>query len=65
MPEVRKRAHVRKRNIARPCQDYDRKCHKKSEHARVWWTGQAGSFQFEKERGYSELKARRSDSSKV
>jgi hypothetical protein len=62
---MRKRAHVRDRDIACPGYDYDNKCHEKSEHAREWWTGQAWSFQFEKERGYSELKARRSDSNKV
>jgi hypothetical protein len=56
MPEIRKHAHVRERDISCPGHDYDDKCHEKSEHARVWWTGQSGSFQFEKERGYSELK---------
>jgi hypothetical protein len=59
MPEIRERAHVRERDIPYPGHDYDNKCHEKREHARVWWTGQARSFQFEKERGYSELKAHR------
>jgi hypothetical protein len=58
------RAHVRERDIAYPGHDYDNKCHEKGEHARVWWTGQAGSIQFEKERGHSELKARRSAQTK-
>ena len=62
---IRKRPHVRERDVACPSHDYDNKCHEKSEHARVWWTGQAGSFQSEKERGHSELKARRSDPRKL
>ena len=51
-------ARVRDHNIAYPGRDYDNKCHEKREHACVWWTGHAGSFQFEKERGYCKLRGR-------
>lgn len=52
------REYLRDRDIACPGHDHDNKCHEKGEHARVWWTGQARSFQFEKERGYCKLRAR-------